>query len=134
MPARLDRRQRLRLLLMLGPVTLFLGVFFLLPLLIMALFSVLEPGLYGGVEWTFYHWNYGRILGWADGFIEEFDPVYGLIFWRSLKLALFTVVLCLLLCYPVAFWISRLPVLWKTLFLFRQPYRASLRLGIDTAP
>ena len=118
MRGRLDRRQRLALLLMLGPVTLFLGVFFFVPLLTMALFSVLEPGLYGGVEWAFYHWNYGRILGWADGFIEEFDPVYGTIFFRSFKLALLTVILSLLLCYPVAFWISRLSPRQKTFFLF----------------
>jgi len=94
----------------------------------MAIYSLLEPGLYGGVEWTYYHWNYGRILGWADGFIEEFDPVYMYIFMRSLKLAFLTVAICLLLCYPVAFWVSRLPDRRKTLFLFpiTLPFFASL--------
>ena len=124
----LRSRRRMLLTMLLTPVTVFLGVFFLGPLLIMALFSLLEPGLYGGVEWTFYHWNYGRILGWADGLIEEFDPVYLAIFWRSFKLALLTVLLCLLLCYPVAFWVSRLPRRWKTFFLFliTLPFFASL--------
>jgi spermidine/putrescine transport system permease protein len=124
----LRRRQRLFLYGLLTPVTLFLGVFFLGPLAIMALFSLLEPGLYGGVEWNFYHWNYGRVLGWADGLIEEYDPVYLLIFWRSFKLALLTVGLSLLLCYPVAFWISRLSSRWKTFFLFliTLPFFASL--------
>jgi spermidine/putrescine transport system permease protein len=121
-------RRRLILAGLLAPVSLFLGVFFLGPLAIIGVFSLLEPGLYGGVEWNFYHWNFGRILGWADGTVEEFDIVYLLIFLRSLKLAFITVVLCLVLCYPVAFWISRLPDRWKTFFLFLivLPFFASL--------
>lgn len=111
-------RQRFILTGLLAPITLFLGVFFVGPLVIMAVFSVLEPGLYGGVEWNFYHWNYGRILGWADGLIEEYDPVYLIIFLRSLRLALVTVALCLVMCFPVAFWVSRLSPRWKTFFLF----------------
>lgn len=112
------RRQTLVLTTLLTPVTLFLGVFFLLPLLIIALFSFLTPGLYGGVEWAFYHWNYGRIFGWADDIIEVYEPIYLQILGRSLGFAALTVLLCLLLCYPVAFWVSRLPSRWRMLFLF----------------
>jgi spermidine/putrescine transport system permease protein len=112
------RRQTLVLTTLLTPVTLFLGVFFLLPLLIIALFSFLTPGLYGGVEWAFYHWNYGRIFGWADDIIEVYEPIYLQILGRSLGFAALTVLLCLLLCYPVAFWVSRLPNRWRMLFLF----------------
>ncbi len=112
------RRQTLVLTTLLTPVTLFLGVFFLLPLLIIALFSVLTPGLYGGVEWAFYHWNYGRIFGWADDIIEVYEPIYLQILGRSLGFAALTVLLCLILCYPVAFWVSRLPSRWRMLFLF----------------
>ncbi|MFA9230724.1 MAG: ABC transporter permease [Microgenomates group bacterium] len=112
------RRQTLVLLVLLAPVTLFLGVFFLLPLVIIALFSLLAPGLYGGVEWTFYHWNYGRIFGWADGLIEIYEPIYLQILGRSLGFAAMTVVLCLILCYPVAFWVSRLPSRWRLFFIF----------------
>ena len=112
------RRQSVVLGVLLAPVTLFLGVFFLLPLLIIALFSVLTPGLYGGVEWAFYHWNYGRIFGWADGIIEIFEPIYLQILFRSLAFAALTVVLTLILCYPVAFWVSRLSDRWRLIFLF----------------
>ena len=42
------KRQSVLLGVLLAPVTLFLGVFFLLPLCIIALFSFLTPGLYGG--------------------------------------------------------------------------------------
>jgi spermidine/putrescine transport system permease protein len=95
-------RARTQLSFLLTPVTLFLGVFFLGPLIIIAIYSFLTPGLYGGVEWTFYHWNFGRMFGWADGLIEVFEPVYLHILTRSLGLALLTVIICLLVCYPVA--------------------------------
>ena len=112
------KRQSVVLGVLLAPVTLFLGMFFLLPLCIIALFSFLTPGLYGGVEWAFYHWNYGRIFGWADGIIEIFEPIYLQILFRSLAFAALTVILTLILCYPVAFWVSRLSERWRLVFLF----------------
>lgn len=111
-------RQSWILTALLAPVTLYLGIFFLGPLLIIAVFSLLEPGLYGGVVWNFYHWNYGRVFGWADGFIEVFEPVYLIILGRSLMFAVFTVLAALVLCYPTAFWVSRLPERWRMFFLF----------------
>ena len=112
------RRQSVILGALLAPVTLFLGAFFVLPLLIIAVFSVLTPGLYGGVEWAFYHWNYGRIFGWADGIMEVYEPIYLQILLRSLTFAALTVIVTLILCYPVAFWVSRLPDRWRLVFLF----------------
>lgn len=112
------RRQSVILAGLLTPVTLFLGIFFVLPLLIIAVFSFLTPGLYGGVEWAFYHWNYGRIFGWADGIMEIYEPIYLRILFRSLSFAALTVIVTLILCYPVAFWVSRLPDRWRLVFLF----------------
>lgn len=112
------RRQSVILGALLAPVTLFLGVFFVLPLLIIAVFSFLTPGLYGGVEWAFYHWNYGRIFGWADGIMEVYEPIYLRILLRSLIFAALTVIVTLILCYPVAFWVSGLPDRWRLVFLF----------------
>ncbi|MEE3287430.1 MAG: ABC transporter permease [Pseudomonadota bacterium] len=121
-------RARQQLTILLGPVTLFLGIFFAGPLGIMLVFSLLEPGLYGGVEWNFYHWNYGRLLGWADGLIEEFDAIYLQVFGRSFRLALITVALSLIICYPAAYWVSRSPDKWKgfCIFLITLPFFASL--------
>jgi len=120
-----DRR---RLAILLGPVTLFLGICFIGPLGVMILFSFLEPGLYGGVEWNFYHWNYGRILGWADGEWEDFDPVYVEIFLRSFRLALTNVAITLVICYPAALWVSGLRSKWQSLvvFLIALPFFVSL--------
>ena len=106
------------LLFLLTPFTLYITVFFLGPILILLTYSFLEPGLYGGVVWNFYHHNYGRILGWADGIIEEFNPVYFKIFLNSFKLALITVIITLVICYPTALWISRLKPKLKVFFLF----------------
>jgi len=122
------RPERFKLALRLLPVSLVVGVFFLLPLGIMALYSFLEPGVYGGVQWQFYPDNFGRVLGFADGTYEEFDPVYLAIILRSLKLALLTVLCCLLLCYPMAFWVARQPPKLRNfcLFLITLPFFASL--------
>lgn len=117
-----------RLILLLTPFTLYSLIFFLGPMMILLLFSFLEPGIYGGVEWNFYHHNYGRILGWADGVYEEFDIVYAKIFFRSLRLALITVFFTLLICYPAALWISNLSPKLRNFFIFliTLPFFASL--------
>ena len=117
-----------RLILLLAPFTLYSLIFFLGPMLILLLFSFLEPGIYGWVEWNFYHHNYGRILGWADGVYEEFDIVYAKIFFRSIRLALITVFFTLLICYPAALWISNLNPKLRNFFIFliTLPFFASL--------
>ena len=122
------KRENRRLVALLTPGTLFLGVFFMGPMAMMIVFSFLEPGLYGGVEWNFYHWNYGRILGWADGEWEEFDPVYVEIFLRSARVALTNVVITLLICYPAAIWVSGLSDRWRTfvVFIITLPFFVSL--------
>lgn len=114
----LAARARLRLVALLSPATLVIVGFFLVPMAIMALYSLLEPGLYGGVEWSFYPDNFGRILGWADGSNEEFEIVYLEILLRSFKLAAMTVVLTLAVCYPAAFWVARQPERRRNFFLF----------------
>ncbi len=124
----LARRKLMQLVGLLGLPTLFLLVFFLCPLLIMLIYSFLTPGLYGGVDWTFSHLNFGRILGWADTRYDRFDPVYIAIFLRSLRLAALTVLASLVISYPTAFWISRMrPGLRDfAIFLVTLPFFVSL--------
>jgi len=121
-------RDRFQLGLLIGPASVFLAVFFLVPLAIMVVTSLLAPGLYGGVEWEFYPHNFGRIFGFADPEFETFDPVYLEIFFRSLRIAAITVVATLVVCYPAAFCISMLPGRWKgfCLFLIALPFFTSL--------
>ncbi|MGN8024365.1 ABC transporter permease [Phyllobacterium sp. 22229] len=124
----LQTRDRLQLGTLLGPLSLFLAIFFLGPLFIMMVTSFLAPGLYGGVEWHFYPDNFGRILGFADPAFEEYDPIYIAIFLRSIRIAALTVIVTLLVCYPAAFQISRLSERWKniSLFLITLPFFTSL--------
>jgi spermidine/putrescine transport system permease protein len=116
--ASLKARRALALYGLLSTPTVFLAFFFLGPLSIMLVYTFLTPGLYGGVEWVFSHLNYGRILGWADTRYDQFDPVYISIFLRSVGLAGTTVLTCLLICYPFAFWVARQPERWKNFFIF----------------
>jgi spermidine/putrescine transport system permease protein len=124
----LAQRRRLTLTTLLFAPTTFLFVFFLCPLAIMVVYSWLKPGLYGGVDWSFSSLNYGRIFGWADAKYEKFDPVYVRIFLQSIFLAFTTAVLSLLICYPAAFWVCRLPAPQKNfaLFLITLPFFISL--------
>lgn len=124
----LARRKLMQLVGLLGVPTAFLLFFFLCPLVIMLIYSFLTPGLYGGVEWSFSHLNYGRILGWADTRYEKFDPVFLSIFLRSLRLAALTVLTSLVICYPAAFWISRMSPGRRdfAIFLVTLPFFVSL--------
>jgi spermidine/putrescine transport system permease protein len=68
-----------------------------IPLLIIAAYSFLSRGTYGGVvpPWTFE--NYGRVL----------DPIYMRIAWRSLVIAAASTGLCLVISFPLALYIAR---------------------------
>lgn len=124
----LKTRRSWNLMGLLSAPTAFLAFFFFCPLVVMLIYSFLTPGLYGGVEWAFFHLNYGRILGWADTRYEKFDPVFLIIFLRSLRLAALTVLTCLVISYPAAFWISRMPPARRNfaLFLVTLPFFVSL--------
>jgi len=88
------------------PARFTMGVLFLAPLLIVCAYSVLTRGDYGGVEHPWTLESYSRI----------FDPLYGVILWRSIALAGITTVLCAVLGFPLALFISR-SGRWKNLWL-----------------
>jgi spermidine/putrescine transport system permease protein len=87
--------QRLRFYLLL-PTRIWLGVLFILPLLIVAAYSFLTRGDYGGVEHPWTIDNYTRIL----------DPLYGEILLRSILMAAAATAFCLVLGFPFALFIS----------------------------
>lgn len=128
----IEGRRRQSLALLMTPITILLGCFFLVPLCIMVVYSFLEPALYGGVEWNWYPYNYGRILGWPLNEYEEFEPIYLKIFLNSVQIAFITVVGTLLICYPAAFWVSRMSAGKKNiaLFLITLPFFANLLIRI----
>jgi spermidine/putrescine transport system permease protein len=103
----LRRRPEARAWSLVGPGVLFLVVFFLLPLLIMAAYSVMSRGEYGGVERGLTLESYRRF----------FVPIYLTILGRTFGVSLVCTAICLVLGYPVAYAIAR-SGRWKNPLLF----------------
>ncbi|XZN99782.1 MAG: ABC transporter permease [Microcoleus sp.] len=100
-------RQQTNLLLLLFPATAWLIIFFILPVLIVLLYSFLERGTYGGVTWIFTLSNYQGL----------FSGLFWGVIGRSLWLAFLTTVACLLVGYPLAFLIATRSPRWRNALL-----------------
>jgi spermidine/putrescine transport system permease protein len=95
-------------LLLLGPSGLWL-----LLLLVFPTFIILEMSLIPGARLGNPPGPYG-----IGNYLEIFKPVYLQVIWRSLYFALCTTFFCLLLGYPVAYWIAiKAPKRWRNLLL-----------------
>lgn len=103
----LETRKKINLFVLLLPALLFLVLFFVLPLLLVLIYSFLERGTYGGVNWTFTFSSYQRLT----------RGVYWGILGRSCWLALLTTVICLLVGYPMAFFIATRLQPWRRILL-----------------
>jgi spermidine/putrescine transport system permease protein len=93
---------------LISPAAILIFVFMLLPMLLMALMSWLEPGQFGGVKWGSYTPEaYVKFLFDRDlSDVLVFNTDYLSIFARSFQLAGITTVLTLLVAFPVAFYIA----------------------------
>ncbi|CAN5280264.1 ABC transporter permease [soil metagenome] len=80
---------------LLTPVTIWLGLFFLIPLLLILAYSFGTSGVYGGITLGFNPGNY----------LKVFDPLYLQIIGRTFFIAALTTLLCLALGYPLAYFI-----------------------------
>ena len=98
-----SRRETWRLLFLICPSLFWLVVFFLIPLILVFAISFGQRGTYGGVRWNPTLENYTRF----------FDPLYLRIFGRTLVIALTTTVICLLIGYPLAYFIAARPARWR---------------------
>ncbi len=88
--------KRLRLLL-LSPAALIAVLLVAAPLGIIAAYSLLERGAWGGLERSWNWENYRRLA----------DPIYGVILLRSIAIAAAATGACLALGFPLALFISR---------------------------
>jgi spermidine/putrescine transport system permease protein len=93
----LRKHDKLQLSILLGPTAFYLLLFFIAPLAIVFVYSFLKRGVYGQLVWEFNLDNYVRVI----------DPLYLRILWRTVLIALVNTILCLLLAYPFAYYISR---------------------------
>ncbi|HWN18630.1 MAG TPA: ABC transporter permease [Gemmatimonadales bacterium] len=90
-----------------APGGFWLLAFFMVPLLIMLVYSLMPRGTYGGVEPGFTLEHYARF----------FDPLYLQVLQRTFAWSIGCTVICLFLGYPVAYVIAR-SQRWRTFLLF----------------
>ena len=97
-------RQKAYLAVLLSPGALWLLFFFITPSLLIVVYSLLERKDGGGVIWSFTLDAYIKLFTPNEGtFINDFL----IIFLRSFWWATLTTVICLLVGYPLAFYIAR---------------------------
>src|SRR5713226_2981889 len=79
------------------PARLWFVVLFFAPLTIICAYSLLTRGVYGGVEQPWTLESYRRMI----------DPLYGIILLRSILLSGAATLICVVLAFPLALFISR---------------------------
>ncbi|MEM7033285.1 MAG: ABC transporter permease [Chloroflexota bacterium] len=103
-PSRSQRRQFWLLFL---PGASWLILFFVLPLLIVLVYSFFTRGPYGNVVYEFTTANYIRLS----------DAIYATIFTNSLWMAIITTLISLLVGYPLAYFIVKQSPRWRNVLL-----------------
>ncbi len=103
-----NRHPHAKALGVLFPCIFWIGIFFLLPLVFMAVYSFLERALYGGVQFIFTWENYTRFV----------DPLYLKILLRSFRISFLTTVILLIIGYPMAYRIAMADRRWRNILLF----------------
>lgn len=93
---------------LLAPGFVWTGLFFFLPLLLVFVISFAARGTYGGVVWRFALTNYLDLL----------HPLYFRIFGQSLLFAGATTLICLVMGFPLAYYMARTSPRWQGLWLF----------------
>ncbi|MBU3159162.1 ABC transporter permease [Clostridium frigoris] len=97
----------LKYLTTISPALLWLIVFFVMPLLFIVVVSFSTRGEVGNIIYKFTLGNYIRLL----------DPLYINIFLKSLLIAIYTTMLCLIFGYPFAYIIANVNKKYKPLLL-----------------
>lgn len=103
------------------PSWLVIGVFLLLPVLLMLIYSVLTKEFRGGVIWEFSLAAYDQFL-FDRGLFGDDPPTiqwtYITIFARSIAQAAVATLLCLLIGFPTAWYIATRPPATRAIWLF----------------
>jgi spermidine/putrescine transport system permease protein len=94
-------------LVLLGPGLLFYAVLVAAPVLLVVGYMFATRGRFGGVEWTLNLDNFARAL----------DPLYVDVLRSSIGIALLATALALVIGYPTAYAITKLPARWRTVAL-----------------
>lgn len=97
------KRQKGSSFLLLIPIYVFTLLFVFAPLVYMVVLSFMTRAEVWGFEWEFTLENYKRIL----------EPLYLNTFMDSMKLALLSTLLIILIGYPYGYFMAKLPAKWK---------------------
>ncbi|CAM4002656.1 ABC transporter permease [Bacillus cereus] len=89
------------------PTVVWLLLFFLIPLLFVLAFAFMQRGAYGTVEMKFT----------LDNIVRVFDPLYMGTLWETVKIAVITTVLCLVIGYPFAYTITIVDRKYRSILL-----------------
>ncbi|MDX6744782.1 ABC transporter permease [Actinocorallia sp. A-T 12471] len=100
-------RPRAEPLVLLGPGLAYLLVFMVVPLGLILSYTIFQRGRFGGIVYE----------ATAENFTRVADPLYVDVLVHSVQVAALTTVAALLLGYPTAYVIAKLPPKWKTLAL-----------------
>ncbi|MBT3557360.1 MAG: ABC transporter permease [Rhodospirillales bacterium] len=103
----------------LAPSYIVIGIFMLIPMVIMGVFSFLEPNPYGGVKAVGSFDAYVKLFFEYD--LEDqlvFNPGYINIVWRSFQLSIMATVLCLVVGFPVAYYITLQPENKRNFYIY----------------
>ncbi len=115
----LPRNPTTRRWLALSPALAVIGIFMILPMSILLVFSFMEADPYGGVDAGFTFEAYIQILFDRDfDDILQFDPIYLNIIGRSMVLATLATIGCLVLGLPVAYFMTRQSPRTQSMMLF----------------
>lgn len=79
------------------PMGLWFTVFFVVPLLIILVYSFLKKALYGGVDWQFS----------LEAYRQMFNPNYAIVLFRTIKLSLISTLITILLALPCGYAVAR---------------------------
>ena len=125
----LERRKALRSFLGVSPALVAIGLFLIVPILIVIGYSLMEANPYGGVNKVFSSDAYTSLL--FERQLDDslaFADSYLLIALRSIGIAGLTTVITLLIGFPVAVWLAMQPVQRRGLliFLITVPFWANL--------
>jgi spermidine/putrescine transport system permease protein len=103
------------------PAAFWLGVFFVIPIIVVFIVSLGERTRLGTVAYPplspdnllAYFDDYGRFFSRING-----DFIYLRIFWRTVWIAIVNTIICLLVGYPLAYWIARQPIRYRSMLIF----------------
>jgi spermidine/putrescine transport system permease protein len=100
-------RKKLQEALVSSPSLLWLGLFFLFPTILVFVLALRPANPYGGIG-----------QGWTLENLRRLDdPSYLEVARRTLEISLVTTVICLLLAVPIGYYLARVSLKWRNLFL-----------------